>query len=326
MGAGESVPIPTIAKIDNTSTLQISNKVVNKTLQANTNTTTVDVSANQISKINARRTICWMCNGGVNVQQKIDGTFKIVSEISAEQAQDIETELESKLSQELANEIKGADLPDRTIITNNLKQDVSNIVKNVCSVENLNKVRMRFDFNQVSEIDISYATIKCTPKTTWYGSQSAGDEPCLKVNQDLSMNLMSDVITTQIQKQLAKTKSYSEAKSKVDNSIKQDNTRQLAAWAGAVCICCVILSVVMIAAYMYMQMGSDIRLKENIVKVDEYRGINIYEYNYIKGSPRIRGVMAHEIKDEYPEAVSVREDGMYKVNYFRIPLRCSIAG
>ena len=66
--------------------------------------------------------------------------------------------------------------------------------------------------------------------------------------------------------------------------------------------------------------GSDIRLKENIVKVgNSPSGINIYEWNY-KSAPnsRYRGVMAHEILEEHPEAVAIEPDGYMSVFYGKI--------
>ena len=66
--------------------------------------------------------------------------------------------------------------------------------------------------------------------------------------------------------------------------------------------------------------ASDIRLKENIVKVgNSPSGINIYEWNY-KSAPnsRYRGVMAHEILEEHPEAVALEPDGYMSVFYGKI--------
>ena len=61
---------------------------------------------------------------------------------------------------------------------------------------------------------------------------------------------------------------------------------------------------------------SDQRLKNNIVKVGQSEsGINIYEFNYKNESQRYTGVMAQELLDSHPEAVSVGEDGFYRVNY-----------
>lgn len=71
------------------------------------------------------------------------------------------------------------------------------------------------------------------------------------------------------------------------------------------------------AAGLYL--ASDRRLKENIVKVGEQNGFNIYEFNY-KGTPerRFRGVMADEVESKMPDAVVRDEDGYYGVDYAMI--------
>ena len=69
--------------------------------------------------------------------------------------------------------------------------------------------------------------------------------------------------------------------------------------------------------------ASDIRLKENIVKVgNSPSGINIYEWNY-KSAPdsRYRGVMAHEILEVHPEAVALEPDGYMSVYYDKIDVK-----
>ena len=69
--------------------------------------------------------------------------------------------------------------------------------------------------------------------------------------------------------------------------------------------------------------SSDIRLKENIVKVgNSPSGINIYEWNY-KSAPdsRYRGVMAHEILEVHPEAVALEPDGYMSVYYDKIDVK-----
>jgi hypothetical protein len=63
--------------------------------------------------------------------------------------------------------------------------------------------------------------------------------------------------------------------------------------------------------------GSDIRIKENIVKVSQSpSGLNIYEWNY-KSAPnsRYRGVMAQEVMKVVPEAVYAEKDGFLSVYY-----------
>lgn len=61
--------------------------------------------------------------------------------------------------------------------------------------------------------------------------------------------------------------------------------------------------------------GSDRRLKTNIRLVGKTAGgANVYEYNYISGGPRQRGVMAQEIAFKQPWAVGI-QDGYLAVNY-----------
>ena len=65
--------------------------------------------------------------------------------------------------------------------------------------------------------------------------------------------------------------------------------------------------------------SSDIRLKENIVKVGKSpSGLNIYEWNYIWGSPRFSGVMAQEVINVIPEAVITMPNGYLGVDYAKI--------
>ena len=65
--------------------------------------------------------------------------------------------------------------------------------------------------------------------------------------------------------------------------------------------------------------SSDVRLKENIIKVgNSPSGLNIYEWNYIWGSPRYSGVMAQEIINIIPEAVVTMPNGYLGVNYAKI--------
>ena len=66
-------------------------------------------------------------------------------------------------------------------------------------------------------------------------------------------------------------------------------------------------------------MASDVRLKENIIKVgNSPSGINIYEWNYIGKPQRYRGVMAQEILERHPEAVALQPDGYMSVYYGKI--------
>ena len=62
---------------------------------------------------------------------------------------------------------------------------------------------------------------------------------------------------------------------------------------------------------------SDRRLKTDIVHVgvDEATGLNLYEFRYIDGSRRYRGVMADEVEVKFPYAVFTMPDGFKAVNY-----------
>ena len=70
--------------------------------------------------------------------------------------------------------------------------------------------------------------------------------------------------------------------------------------------------------------GSDIRLKQNIERVDfdERTQLPIYEFEY-KANPgeRFRGVMAHEAEVNFPEAVITGPDGYKAVFYERLGMQ-----
>ena len=79
------------------------------------------------------------------------------------------------------------------------------------------------------------------------------------------------------------------------------------------------LSVTAPPGQQYGPMASDVRLKENITKVgNSPSGINIYEWNYIGNKQRYRGVMAQEILERHPEAVTLQPDGYMSVYYGKI--------
>ena len=62
---------------------------------------------------------------------------------------------------------------------------------------------------------------------------------------------------------------------------------------------------------------SDPQLKENIVPVGQENGFNIYEFNYLGNPERFIGVMADEVLEINPEAVSY-VDGYMTVDYAKI--------
>lgn len=64
---------------------------------------------------------------------------------------------------------------------------------------------------------------------------------------------------------------------------------------------------------------SDERLKMNITRVGTHAdGYGVYEYEYVWGGARQRGVMAQEILNIRPDAVSVHMSGYYQVDYSRL--------
>lgn len=66
---------------------------------------------------------------------------------------------------------------------------------------------------------------------------------------------------------------------------------------------------------------SDVRLKENVVLVGEENGHKIYEFNYVPSLDipgRYQGVLAQDVLNIEPDAVSVMEDGMMMVDYAKI--------
>ena len=65
----------------------------------------------------------------------------------------------------------------------------------------------------------------------------------------------------------------------------------------------------------FFKRWSDMRLKVNVNYIQTSKsGINIYEYNYIWGSKKYRGVMAQELLDSHPSAIGKRL-GYYTVDY-----------
>jgi hypothetical protein len=61
---------------------------------------------------------------------------------------------------------------------------------------------------------------------------------------------------------------------------------------------------------------SDIRLKEDVRSIGTtVFGLSLYQFRY-RGKPETyEGVMAHEVLQVMPRAVSVAADGFYRVNY-----------
>lgn len=64
---------------------------------------------------------------------------------------------------------------------------------------------------------------------------------------------------------------------------------------------------------------SDIRLKRDITRMGETEaGLPVYEFSYVWGPERYRGVMAHEAREVFPDAVSVHHSGFLTVDYSKI--------
>lgn len=62
---------------------------------------------------------------------------------------------------------------------------------------------------------------------------------------------------------------------------------------------------------------SDIRVKENLEKLDTIDGINIYKFDYINGAKNQVGVIAQEMQEKCPECVIDGE--ILKVDYSKLP-------
>jgi len=73
---------------------------------------------------------------------------------------------------------------------------------------------------------------------------------------------------------------------------------------------------------------SDRRLKADIVQVgvDETTGLNLYEFRYVGGDKRYRGVMADEVEVNFPHAVFTMPDGYKAVNYAALGLEMAEVG
>ena len=64
-------------------------------------------------------------------------------------------------------------------------------------------------------------------------------------------------------------------------------------------------------------MMSDIRVKENLEKLDTIDGINIYKFDYINGAKNQVGVIAQEMQEKCPECVI--EGDILRVDYSKLP-------
>ena len=62
---------------------------------------------------------------------------------------------------------------------------------------------------------------------------------------------------------------------------------------------------------------SDIRVKENLEKLDTIDGINIYRFDYINGAKNQVGVIAQEMQEKCPECVI--DGDILRVDYSKLP-------
>ena len=71
---------------------------------------------------------------------------------------------------------------------------------------------------------------------------------------------------------------------------------------------------------------SDIRLKENIIKIGKSKSnIPIYQFNYIGESKKYQGTMAQDLLDMNKiNAVKINTNGFYMVDYSKIDVKFSL--
>lgn len=66
---------------------------------------------------------------------------------------------------------------------------------------------------------------------------------------------------------------------------------------------------------------SDRRLKRNIIPVGSFNGIKLYRFQYLHSDQAYVGVMAQDILHTHSDAVSIDEDGFYRVDYSKLNAR-----
>ena len=70
------------------------------------------------------------------------------------------------------------------------------------------------------------------------------------------------------------------------------------------------------------ELDSDIRLKTDVVKVGTtIHALPLYQFSYVTGEGRYEGVMAQDVLEIMPEAVTTGEDGYYRVNYSKLGIK-----
>ena len=63
---------------------------------------------------------------------------------------------------------------------------------------------------------------------------------------------------------------------------------------------------------------SDRRLKKDINKIGQYKGLNVYEFKYIWDNKIRKGFMADEVEKVIPSAVIKAKNGYSMVNYAKV--------
>jgi hypothetical protein len=70
--------------------------------------------------------------------------------------------------------------------------------------------------------------------------------------------------------------------------------------------------------------ASDERLKENVKYHSTKNGFKLYDFNYKGGETVYRGVMAQEVLESKPDAVTVMDNGFYGVFYDKLGLQMEV--
>lgn len=71
---------------------------------------------------------------------------------------------------------------------------------------------------------------------------------------------------------------------------------------------------------------SDLRLKQDVVPVGQLPdGLKLYKFRYLREETEYVGVMAQDVLQVCPDAVSVDDNGFYRVNYTKLGTRMMTA-
>ena len=69
---------------------------------------------------------------------------------------------------------------------------------------------------------------------------------------------------------------------------------------------------------------SDITAKENVEFIGQENGHNIYSFNYKGDDVKYKGVIAQEVLETTPDAVSCGDDGLLRVDYSKLGLKMEV--